>query len=682
MPAKTAAQREAANKRARERRARDKKAKADAEAEALAQAPAEDASDAEAEAEEGEIDEEVTVNVNREVTCGACDQSPHDPACILVDMPLSVTLRDMYIVNVIEGESRYANELNCPLLFRHKLLPWFKKPRSLVLEGNRTTWQYLGEAAELTMLEPARRATSSAIDDNSSAFTLPEKVSEIQSNSSRSDFHYASTQPVGGASLNATPPPTQASARESDSATGEATPTPTPTMQSDVRLNVTPVVGQATVSDFRELFIASATHVGAQIASSLQQRQDPDLLYKNLVRFDGQKASFPAWRRQVECAFTASGNTDTAFIEKLTFKIGPTVSQYMSSQLGNVQSVKDFLDRLARNYDEFSDPQFAFDEFTKYRQAPGTTLTEHHDRLMHILRGMHETLATTDRMRIAGYITSLNSRTLRNKLTASLMKAEDQGKSLKLQDLVNSAKRHDDIDMRNIEGIAPIAAPAIPAETPPVQAEVNAAPATTTPAKRPRGNDRPKRSGKRHDNSLSCKIHEARGHATEACDEYTTDTCKYCKKRVGKGEAKANHAEQCGVGRCTSCGRRGHRSASCRENDRKYSLALHKIAGELERLRLKFQTNPTPAAAPVPVPAMPAAPMQPPPTPLYYPYPPPPPPYNPYQYSSPAPTASYAPPNLPTTSQALPVSPRTTQPAPAPAQLTRTSQTGEPTHQQ
>lgn len=674
MPPKrvrTPAQKKADAKRARERRARAKQTEADGEAEARARAD----EAGEPDAESSGTDEEVVVSVRREVTCGACDQTTrHDPSCILIDMPLCLTLNDMYIENVIDNGSKYANALQCPLMFQHKLLPCFKVPRSVILTNNKITWQFLGERAELTMIEPNPRATSSANTDNASVFTIPDPVSEIHHEGS---VHTAPTRSASRMTSNATPPPATPpparTAGDSVSDVGSVAAGPTSQAKGDgVSANETLMTGPQTVSDFQQLLIASASQMGAQIAANMHGSRD--LLYKNLTRFEGQKASFPAWRKQVECAFRASGDTDAAFIEKLSFKIGPGVAQYMSSQLGSVLGVRDYLDRLGRNYDEFSDPQFAHTEFMKYNQALGTTITEHHDRLMQLLRGMEKSMDTTDRIVLSGYITSLNTKALRGKLLAKMMSSRDKGRELRLQDLVDAAKRFHEIQDLNKDNDTPMAAVATPVtdSTPvsepskPAKVEVNAASAAPN-----NNNKRPKpdksggrKYGKKYDNNANCKIHESIGHATEDCGEYKVDVCKYCKKRVGRGEPMVAHVEQCGVGRCTNCGRRGHRSTSCRPNDKKYSTALHRITAELNRLRLREQTQ-NPAATP-PVTAAPAM-AAPPPPPYYYPYPPP---YNPY---APPPQATAPPPPAATQPQAFPAAP---QPVPPPQPTaTGTSQT-------
>ena len=212
---------------------------------------------------------------------------------------------------------------------------------------------------------------------------------------------------------------------------------------------------------------------------------------------------------------------------------------------------------LSKEYDEYCKPFMAVHKLQLLTQG-NKSIATHHGELGRIVRGMGQTMATTDPQILNAYVHSLTDSRIRQKLIADITSEKHEREPYKLEQLTEKARRSESVlEMDRARNAVAIAAAAQSTRTP------SSGPPRSTSYKpnNPDPNGPP----------MWCDIHEASTHNTSNCREVNRSNCRYCMAPMAPGQY-AGHikARECDARRCFQCDRLGHLAHQCKQAQNRF----------------------------------------------------------------------------------------------------------------
>ncbi len=467
------------------------------------------------------------LNRKLKVTCSSCEKTgTHDPACQSKHLIPRVSMQQgtSTITEVVTANGDvHGNESVQPSFFQNSALPAYSCGRMLfVLPGGAYQWQHFPEALETSYIEAPPIPNGSSTPNKKGNVTDRGGLGSSQSS-------------LDGSRLE--------SALET----------------------------LATVASTLSTTAGNTAHT-----VTMQQ------LLAATPTFDGKPSNYKVWREKIDLCKPYC--TSEQLLSHVRSKLGPIPSNFVASLGSRSETLTTLLDELAKKYDDYSQPLFAANQFSRLQQG-NKSLSDHHAYVHELLRGNGQTVQTTNEYVKAKYCESLsNKRTLKKMMAHQMRLSTDAKAKLTLEELMNIAYEDDyctrlaglDISKKPTSTITAAAVQTSSVDTngdggtdtEPITVESStnlAQTKTTTPQKR-------KKNGK---GLKWCVIHQSKSHDTEECRHKDYTQCQHCKAEFDQGDYPYHLQAECQAPKCFNCGRFGHTKAQCKQPLKKRFRTTH-----------------------------------------------------------------------------------------------------------
>jgi hypothetical protein len=315
----------------------------------------------------------------------------------------------------------------------------------------------------------------------------------------------------------------------------------------------TPIRGLPARLDFNETMEA----MNVSNAQSMIDSHATATLIVEIPKFDGQARNYGVWRDKL--SLIRDTVPPALFLKVVKQKLGTIAASFVTSLGARADSADTLLVELGKQFDEYSHPMYAHQQFSSFKQG-GRELTAHHAEIYQLLRGMNMDLSTTDQLLKSGYIASLSNDKIKTKLLRIVVKTNDKST---LEHLMNTACEEERIyRMGRTTAVVGSAESVL----------VAAAGGGAHHQKRDFRSTNSGGSGSGHpantDSNKWCTIHEVSTHDISECKVRENTQCKYCGVKFDIGQYAEHIKSSCQGKRCHQCNKLGHVEKFCRSAKR------------------------------------------------------------------------------------------------------------------